>query len=34
MVKIDNLVKEYGDYRLDLSMTIPERMIVGLIGKN
>ena len=34
MVKIDNLVKEYGDYRLDLSMTIPEGMIVGLIGKN
>ena len=34
MVKIDNLVKEYGDYRLDVSMTIPEGMIVGLIGKN
>ena len=34
MVKIDDLVKNYGDFRLDVSMEIPDGRVTGLIGKN
>ncbi|MGN0438493.1 MAG: ABC transporter ATP-binding protein [Lachnospiraceae bacterium] len=34
MVKVENLVKTYGDYRLDVSMEIPCGRITGIIGKN
>lgn len=34
MVKVENLVKKYGDYSLNLSMEIPSGMITGIIGKN
>lgn len=34
MVKVDNLVKTYGDYCLNLSMEIPYGRITGIIGKN
>ncbi|MDO4475279.1 MAG: ABC transporter ATP-binding protein [Lachnospiraceae bacterium] len=34
MVNIDHLCKQYGDYRLDISMQIPSGRIVGLVGKN
>ncbi len=34
MIKIDNLVKEYGDFRLDVSLEIPNGTVTGLIGKN
>ena len=34
MVEIDRLVKNYGDFHLDISMKIPEGMITGIIGKN
>lgn len=34
MVEIDKLVKNYGDFHLDISMKIPEGVITGIIGKN
>lgn len=34
MIKVDNLVKKYKDFELNLSMEIPKGAIVGLIGKN
>ncbi len=34
MVKVDNLVKEYGDFRLNVSMEIPDGMVTGIVGKN
>ena len=34
MIKIEQLVKCYGDFRLDVSMAIPEGRVTGLIGKN
>ncbi|MCR5656201.1 MAG: ABC transporter ATP-binding protein [Butyrivibrio sp.] len=34
MIKVDNLVKEYGDFRLDVSLEIPDGTVTGLIGKN
>lgn len=34
MVKVEHLVKTYGDYRLELSMNIPHGQITGIIGKN
>lgn len=34
MVIIDNLVKNYGDFRLNVSMDIPNGTVTGIIGKN
>ncbi|MGN0495544.1 MAG: ABC transporter ATP-binding protein [Lachnospiraceae bacterium] len=34
MVKVEHLVKTYGDYRLDLSMNVIHGQITGIIGKN
>lgn len=34
MVKVEDLVKTYGDYRLHLSLEIPCGRITGIIGKN
>ena len=34
MVKIENLVKTYGDFRLNLSLEIPDGTVTGLVGKN
>lgn len=34
MVKVEHLVKTYGDYRLDLSMNVLHGQITGIIGKN
>ena len=34
MVKIENLIKNYGDFRLDVSMEILEGRVTGIVGKN
>lgn len=34
MVKVEHLIKRYGDYCLELSMEIPHGRITGIIGKN
>ncbi|MBE5845994.1 MAG: ABC transporter ATP-binding protein [Butyrivibrio sp.] len=34
MVKVDKLVKNYGDFKLDVSLEIPDGMVTGLVGKN
>ncbi len=34
MVKVDNLVKNYGDFRLDVSLEIPDGAVTGIVGKN
>lgn len=34
MVIIDNLLKNYGDFRLNVSMDIPNGTVTGIIGKN
>ncbi len=34
MVKVEKLVKRYGDFCLNISLEIPEGCITGLIGKN
>ena len=34
MIKIEQLVKCYGDFRLDVSMELPNGRVTGLIGKN
>lgn len=34
MVKLDNLVKKYGDFRLNISMEIPDGTVTGIVGKN
>ncbi|MBR2559417.1 MAG: ABC transporter ATP-binding protein [Firmicutes bacterium] len=34
MVKVENLVKNYGDFRLDVSLEIPDGQVTGIIGKN
>ena len=34
MVKVDNLVKNYGDFRLNLSLEIPDGTVTGIVGKN
>ena len=34
MIAFEYFVKEYGDFRLDISMDIPDNKVVGIIGKN
>lgn len=34
MIKIDNLTKEYGDFKLDISMEIKEGGVSGIVGRN
>ena len=34
MVKVDKLVKNYGDFLLDISMEIPDGTVTGIVGKN
>lgn len=34
MVEVDNLVKQYEDFSLNISLNIPRGMITGIIGKN
>ena len=34
MVIADNLVKNYGDFRLDLSLQIKDGAVTGIVGKN
>ena len=34
MVKVDNLIKNYGDFRLDVSLEIPDGSVSGIVGKN
>ncbi|MDO4491718.1 MAG: ABC transporter ATP-binding protein [Lachnospiraceae bacterium] len=34
MIKAENLIKNYGDFSLNISLDIPEGCITGLIGKN
>ena len=34
MIAFEHFVKEYGDFRLEISMDIPDNKVVGIIGKN
>ena len=34
MVKMDGLIKNYGDFRLDISLEIPDGTVTGIVGKN
>jgi len=34
MIAFEQFVKEYGDFRLEISMDIPDNKVVGIIGKN
>ena len=34
MVKVDNLIKNYGDFRLNVSLEIPDGTVTGIVGKN
>ena len=34
MVIVDNLVKNYGDFRLELSMEIKDGAVTGIVGRN
>ena len=34
MIEIENFVKEYKDFRLEISLRIPDGKVVGIIGKN
>ena len=34
MVKIENLVKNYKDFNLNISLTLPEGRVSGLVGRN
>ena len=34
MIAFEHFVKQYGDFRLELSMDIPDNRVVGIIGKN
>ena len=33
MVIVDNLVKTYGDFRLELSMEIKDGAVTGIVGR-
>ena len=34
MVKVDNLVKNYGDFRMNISLEVPDGHVTGIVGKN
>ena len=34
MVIVDNLAKSYGDFKLDVSLKIPDGTVTGIVGKN
>ncbi len=34
MVKVDKLVKNYGDFHLNISIEIPDGTVTGIVGKN
>lgn len=34
MVKVDKLIKNYGDFHLEVSLEIPKGRVSGLVGKN
>ena len=34
MVKVEHLVKNYGDFHLELSMEVPDGSVTGIVGKN
>jgi len=34
MIAIESFVKEYRDFKLEVSMNVPENKVVGVIGKN
>ena len=34
MVKVNNLIKNYGDFKLEVSLEIPDGAVTGIIGKN
>ncbi len=34
MIKVDNLVKNYGNFRLHVSLEIPDGTVTGIVGKN
>lgn len=34
MIKADNLIKRYGNFKLDISLEVPDGYITGLVGKN
>ena len=34
MVKVEHLIKNYGDFHLDVSLEIPDGTVTGIIGKN
>ena len=34
MITIENFVKQYKDFRLEISLDIPDNRVVGIIGKN
>ena len=34
MVKVENLVKNYENFRLDVSLEIPDGTVTGIVGKN
>ncbi|MCR5006641.1 MAG: ABC transporter ATP-binding protein [Clostridiales bacterium] len=34
MVKVDDLVKNYGDFHLNVSLEIPDGTVTGIVGKN
>ena len=34
MIEIENFKKQYRDFSLEISMSIPDGKVVGIIGKN
>ncbi len=34
MVKVENLTKNYGDFKLEVSLEIPDGAVTGIVGKN
>ncbi len=34
MIRVDNLVKNYGDFHLNVSLEIPDGTVTGIVGKN
>ena len=34
MIRLDNVIKQYGNFRLECSMEVPVGQVTGLIGRN